>query len=189
MKTYKRRHYFIDRRYQGWIVIKIIMICAFGMSLALATFNYLTYGKIEALRWSIHLSADTIHEIMMTNLIYSSAAAVLVTVVVLYLYLQNMMHKTSGPIYRLKKDLEIAGAGDLSLSIWLRKEDDFKDTAVELNRMIESLRSDFKVTRERFAEVSGTVAILEYIADKPDLSVRKCQQIIDTLETLKKTGK
>ncbi|MBI5639650.1 MAG: methyl-accepting chemotaxis protein [Nitrospirae bacterium] len=189
MRTYKRRQYIVDRSYQGRVIAKIVMICSLGMMLELVMFNYLSYGNIESLRWRVHISAETISEIVRSYLISSSAVGISVTAIALYLFLQGILQRTAGPIYRLKKDIEIASSGDLSLSIWLSREDDFKDTAVELNRMIEAMRADFTLMRKGFSDVTRTVDLLEYVADKPEIAIAKCQRLIDTLEPLKEIKK
>ena len=139
MDKYRRRHYFIDRSYQGGVVARIVMICSAGMLLELGLFNYLSYGNIESMRWKTHIGIERISEIVSFYLVYSSLFSIFVTVGVLYLFLSSVLKKTAGPIYRLNKDIGSAADGNLSLSIWLRGEDDFKETAAELDRMNSSV--------------------------------------------------
>lgn len=184
-KTYSRRRYFIDKGYQSRIALKVILICTSGMVFGLALFNYLAYKKFDDLRWSIHISASSITEIIAVPLLYSSVAAVLLTVAGLLLFFRSMLKKTEGPIYRLIKDLQTAASGDLSINIWLRKEDDFKETALELNNMIGAVRKDFQQLRDSFAEINTTVNTLEYIMDRPELAKEKCRLLIASIEKLK----
>lgn len=185
MKDYKRRHYFIDKGYQGRIILNIIMVCAAGMFLELGLFNYLSFRNMESLRWKMHIEADKVSEIISSYLLYSSIIALLFTITALYLFLRFVLRKTAGPIYRLNKDLQTAAEGDLSLNIWLRRDDDFRETAVELNKMLEAVRGDFRKLGAGFSEIDKTVNSLEYMLDKPEIASRKCRQLIEHLEPLK----
>ncbi|MDA8241707.1 MAG: hypothetical protein M0Z67_15240 [Nitrospiraceae bacterium] len=186
MRGYKRRNFFIDRSYQGRIIMRILQICFAGLALELVLFNYLSYRNVEAMRWRTHIQADTLGEIVSSYLVYSSVVALLLTGAALFVYIKFMRQKTAGPLYRLHKDIGFAAEGDLSRNIWLRGDDDFKDTAEELDRMISSIRADFRLLSERMVDIGRTVDLLEYIADRPALASEKCRQLIEYLEPLQK---
>ncbi len=185
MKDYRRRHYVTDRDYQGRVVLAIILICCAGLLLSLGLFNYFSYTNIESLRWKTHIEPSTLGDIVRPYLISSSLAGIALTVIALYFLLNTLLQKTAGPIYRMAKDIGNATGGDLSQNIFLRKGDDFRETAVELNKMIVSVRTNFRQTIEKFAEIRRTVDSLEYVMDKPEIAEQKCQRLLDDLEVLK----
>lgn len=182
---YKRRSYFIDKAYQGRMVLRIIMICAAGLLFELALFNFLSYRSLEEMRWRTHIGAETVGEITGTYLIYSSIFAVLFTCAALFVYSRVMHRRAAGPLYRMKRDIEMAADGDLSLNIWLRREDDFKETADELNRMVAAIRQDFRQMGDGLDKVGRTIDMLEYAEARPELMKQKCRQLIEHLEPLK----
>ena len=49
-------------------------------------------------------------------------------------------HHLAGPIYRFERVFERMEQGDLSMTVHLRKHDEFHDTAAALNRAISGLR-------------------------------------------------
>lgn len=182
---YKRRNYFIDKAYQGRMVLRIIMICAAGLLFELVLFNFLSYRNLEQMRWRTHIGAETVGDITNTYLLYSSILGVTFTCVALFAYLRVMNRRTAGPLYRMKRDIEMAADGDLSLNIWLRREDDFKETANELNLMVAAIRQDFKQLGDGLANVGRTIDVLEYVEDRPEFMKQKCRQLIEHLEPLK----
>jgi len=184
MREYKRRQFLVDKSYQMRIITRILLICFAGLVLDLVVFNMLSYTNIEAMRWRTHIQFETVNDIVWSYLVYSSVIAMLFTVTVLYLYIRFMRRQTAGPLFRLNKDIGSAAKGDLSLNIYLRGEDDFKETAAELNTMISSIRADFRLLSEKFAAIEKTVNVLEYVADKPEIALQKCQQLIEYLEPL-----
>jgi len=185
MRGYKRRNFFIDKSYQGRIIMRILQICFAGLILELFLFNYLSYRNMEDMRWKMHVGADTVSQLVQSYLAYSSVIALLFTVSALYVYIRFIRHQTAGPLYRLNRDIGIAAEGDLSLNV-LRDEGDFRETAEELNRMLSSIRTDFRLMSERFVDIDRTVSLLEYIGDKPEVASRKCEQLIEYLEPLRK---
>jgi methyl-accepting chemotaxis protein len=50
-----------------------------------------------------------------------------------------LSHRVAGPIYRLRKDMERVGRGDLDFRVHLRGGDYLKSTAATFNHMVESL--------------------------------------------------
>lgn len=184
MHKYKRSHYLIDKGYQIKIVFRLLLICAVGMSLWLATFNYLAERAIEGAQWRVHMRVGTVNEIVVTSLVYATVLSVLLTIFVLFIYFRYMIGKTADPIYRMDRGLEAAAKGDLQAKIWLRKEDEFKDTVLELNKMIESVKKDFQYIRESFSEINTTVNILRYVIDRPELADEKCQSLVTSIENL-----
>jgi methyl-accepting chemotaxis protein len=186
MRDYKRRQFLVDKSYQVRIISRIILICFAGLVVDLAVFNVLAYMNIEAMRWKTHVQVETVNDIVWSYMVYASVISMLFTVAVLFLYIRVMRRQTAGPLFRLHKDIGSAAEGNLSLDIYLRGGDDFKETATELNAMISSIRSYFRSLSEKFAAIEKTVNVFEYVADKPEIALQKCQQLIDYLEPLQK---
>jgi methyl-accepting chemotaxis protein len=183
---YKRKQYITDKDYQWRLALKIISICSIYFLLNLVLFNYLSYKKIEFLRWKMHLPVDTIGAIVKPYLIYSVAATMSLAVITLIVFIIYIFNKTSGPIHRLKADIEKASDGDLSINIYLRSSDDFKETARSCNNMVLSLRNRFAQIKEGFSSAEKTLEKMEYIKDKPDIGIKECKALVETLESLKK---
>ena len=52
-------------------------------------------------------------------------------------------HKIAGPVYRFKTTLRAATGGDLSGWVSLRKKDHLKDVALELNRLLKTVETNY----------------------------------------------
>ena len=52
-------------------------------------------------------------------------------------------HKLAGPVYRFKVVLRTATEGDLSVWTRLRRKDQLKDVAAELNRLLETVETNY----------------------------------------------
>ncbi len=183
---YKRKQYITDKAYQWRIALRIVSICSAYFLMNLMLFNYLSYRKLEFFRWKMHLPVETIGEIVRPHLISSVAITMSLAVITLIIFIIYTLKKTSGPIYRLKADIEKAANGDLSIDIFLRSSDDFKETAKDCNTMVSSLRNRFARMKEGFSSAEKTLEKMEYIKDNPDIAVRECKTLVETLESLKR---
>jgi methyl-accepting chemotaxis protein len=183
---YKRKQYITDKDYQWKLALIITSICSVYFLLTLVLFNYLSYKKIEFLRWKMHLPVATIGEIVQPYLISSVMMTMSLAVITLVIFIIYILNKTSGPIHRLKADIEKAADGDLSINIYLRSSDDFKGTAKSCNNMVLSLRNRFALIKKGFSSAEKNLEKMEYIKDKPDICVKECKALVETLESLKK---
>lgn len=188
-KNNKRKLYITDKGYQWRAVLSIIAICAAGLFINLVLFNYLAYRELESLQWKGHINAGSTGDVVMPLLIYTGIFSSALTVLALFFYFRRLMHRTAGPLFRLKKDIERAAQGDLSVTIYLRKADDFKDAARECNRAIESLRNRFSLLKEKFLFIGRTLDILEYAKDREGVSAQKCKLLKEAVESLHREGK
>jgi methyl-accepting chemotaxis protein len=186
----RRRQYITDKKYQWRTVLNVLAICAAGLLVNLGLFMYLSYRALEALRWKSHIQAASLSDVITPYLIYTLILSSVLTLLALFFFLEHLLRKTAGPLYRLTTDIESAARGDLSVSIYLRKGDDFKDVAKECNSAVESFRNTFSLIKERFLIISRTLEVLEYAKDKGDVALQKSAILKENLEALRnETGK
>jgi len=183
---FRRKQYITDKGYQWRIALRIISICFIYLILNLLIFNYLAYRKLEALQWKMHVPVETIGEIIKPYLLFSTGLSAAFTIITLFIFIRYILKKTSGPIYGLKSYIDKAANGDLSTDLYLRKEDDFKDTANDLNMMVFTLRSRFTFIKNGFSLTEKTLEKMEHIKDKPESMREKYNVLIESIESLRK---
>ncbi|RJQ50267.1 MAG: methyl-accepting chemotaxis protein [Nitrospiraceae bacterium] len=183
---HKRTRYITDKSYQWRLALQIIAICSVYLLLNLVLFNYLSHKGIEVLRWRMTLPVETTGEIIRPYLIYSTAAVMSLAVATLAVFISYSLNRTSGPVYRLKADIEKAADGDLSTKIYLRSGDDFKEAAKDCDNMVTSLRNRFTRIKEDFSSAEKTLEKMEYVKDRPDIAAFECKSLAEKLESIKK---
>jgi methyl-accepting chemotaxis protein len=69
-------------------------------------------------------------------------------------------HRIAGPMYRFEKSAEAVRDGDLRVNFNVRKTDEMKDVAVDLEKMVESLHDDIAKIKKmnRDPEIAGILA-------------------------------
>jgi len=153
-RTYRRRKYFVNRSYQGKYVLAIILICAFGLALALTAFNTFSYDKLEKVSWSVHLSAGSVGELIMPYLLYSIAGSVLIVLILLLLFFQYYVHRTIAHLHRLGNYIDMVGGGNLTVDLDWKFQGEFPDTAEGLNQMVRAMREKFAKIKQYSGDIS-----------------------------------
>jgi nitrogen fixation/metabolism regulation signal transduction histidine kinase len=88
-------------------------------------------------------------------------AVVLVCFLLVTIFMTKYVsHKIGGPLWRMGKELENIGEGNLQVQVDLRQEDQLKDFASQINQMTRNLR-------EKVCEVQAQAAQLRLKAQSP----------------------
>jgi len=141
-KTYRRRNYLIDKKFQGKFIARFSMLVIIGGLLTIALLYLLgTQSKTVAIQNSrvvAKTTADFILPLLMQTVI---AVTILVGIIAGILTLL-MSHKISGPLYRFKKAIEALEQGDFSSEFNIRSMDQLGGLADEINNMIRKTRQE-----------------------------------------------
>ncbi|NJD06677.1 MAG: HAMP domain-containing protein [Methylococcaceae bacterium] len=155
----KRRAVFIHRAFQGRFIAWMLgLILVFGVCSA-GILYLLLASELEAETRSVHVRIMDVWErlglaIVSGNVVSALMSGVLVVIVVLYL-----SHKIAGPMFRFSRIFDEIGRGNLDVSADLREDDQLKDLAQSLDRLILALR------QQRTQRMNGLVEARTLVAD------------------------
>ncbi len=183
-KPYRRRHYFINRYFQGRFILAFVLLASIGGVTAIGLFNFFAYRKLDSLMYSIHIPARNINELLSADLIYANLFAFMFVLIVFFIAMNRLTIKISGPLYRIKKDLESIAAGDLSFNITLRYKDEFKDFANELNILVEKQRELFGTLKREIETVDRYTREAERYYPKHDMVALKVKHLLSHLKNI-----
>lgn len=178
---FRRRKYITDTKLQLKFTLLFVLVSFMASIISVAVFNFLAVGKMEALMWSTHLDMQSTGEIINPLFLYVNIGNVVFISVLLLITGIWMMKKTTGPLYRMSRDINRIADGDLSVNITLRQKDEFQDTAEELNRMTGSIRKGFEINNEKYEDVSKAIMGLE---DGGSMT-ENCKTVLKSIEGLK----
>ena len=176
---FKRRQYFINRKFQTGFILKFFLILILGAVLSvivtmLTTQSTLTSSfegsKLVIEKTSLAILPSVIFTNIITTLIIG-AIAVFITLLV--------SHKIAGPMFRFEKDLEEISQGNLQKHIHIRNGDQFGSVAKNLNEMVENLNERLRKVQqdlERIADAAAAQNLPQ--AFKDDLE--ECRRNIDS---------
>lgn len=87
-----------------------------------------------------------------SQLVVSSILIIFIAVIATGFFGVFFLHRVAGPVYRFRQVLKKMGSGEIPGNVQLRKKDFFKETADELNRVIQLLR-EFDHTSQKIDQV------------------------------------
>lgn len=123
----QRSQLFIKRQFQQSMILEVILI---------------TFILINVIVIAGYLVIDSISDIQQIKAIlaYTVAALEIVGFFVVYRYNLKASHRIAGPIFTLERCIAAFAAGDLTVNMRLRKNDQFQEICESMNRAIGALR-------------------------------------------------
>ncbi len=158
MAKYKRRRYFIDKQFQTkYMVLTILLLVVYTLLFVVILFT----PYVLPLYSDVPLEEQTRSARMLLSLhtsVWPALGIVILTLGVLSVFIT---HKIAGPVYRFKKVLSEISAGNLNVSVHLRKRDDLKDLAEDLNMVIKELQVFVRTLQADHETLSKCILELE----------------------------
>jgi methyl-accepting chemotaxis protein len=182
-----RKNYFIEKKFQTkYVLLTVFMLLTYSFLFIIIIFaphmltlylNYPLAEKAEAAR-ALLLLHVTVWPWIGGVILFFGAASIFVS------------HKIAGPLFRLKKSLDMIAEGNLDVVIKLRKWDDLKDLAEHINILTGELRTFVITLRNDYSLLSEYIVDLEHEIEAKILDeeagrelIRKVQESRKNIET------
>lgn len=162
----KRKIYFIKKEFQARFILRFVAVATVWSAASVLLFFYLANKKLEEIRYASHIDIRTTSELLMPVTIGALAVSLLIFAGILGCAIQTLLHRLSGPLGQIRRDIARIADGDLTSDIMLREKDEFQDLATDLEGMRRELR-------ERIARIKEQQAVLSAAADELSRSVRE----------------
>lgn len=159
-KNYKRKTYYIKNSAQSKFISRFVIISLLGGIAAVSAFNFLSFRKIDSVLYSMRLPKISPGGLLWNEMLYTNIFVIVFILIVFAITARGLYVRIHGPLKKMTSDINKVGSGDLSLPIFLREKDEFKDFANELNHMVEELNNKFSRINEankNILSVTGAV--------------------------------
>ncbi len=178
-RTYKRRTYYIKNSAQGKFIFRFVAISLAGVVLAVTAFNYLAYKKIDSVLYSMRMPKVSPGGLLWNEMIYTNIFVALFILLVFALTARGLYNRVHGPLIKLTRDIKKLAAGDLQNGVTLRRNDEFRDFAAELDDMCQQLRGRFGTISER---VDALIAAIHALEDGGEEQLEALRRAVAELE-------
>lgn len=173
--AHQRKNYFIDKSFQIKFIIKFCIIVTLASLATGAILIMLSLGSttvaIENTKVVVKSTTDFILPLIAQTLviviIFSALSVTILTLLT--------SHKIAGPLYRLRKEVEKLGDGNLNVNFNVRARDQLKNFSSALTAMAYSLRGKIESLRREFLEFKEMVE---------KLSTREKDKLIEKLKSI-----
>ena len=172
----RRRHYFIDTRFQlnhiaSFAVFAAVVALIVGGVVAYLFLFELPKTKVEQGFWG---------PTFLSNLLW----AILAVIVLACLRSVFVSHKIVGPMYRLKQIMGAVGEGDLTHRVRFRTRDRLKDVGEACDQMITRLRKRVSADRSSAARIVEFVKQAQAMLSNAELDPDRVQQVRALLDEI-----
>ena len=151
----KRRQYFISKGFQTKFILKFCLVVIMSSLMIGGLIFFLSRNSttvaIDNTKVIVKSTADFILPVIIqTLLMVTIFSGIAVWIITLFI-----SHKIAGPLYRLKREIDILKEGDLTRNFKIRAKDQIQDLARSLNLMCASLRLKHTELRNKYHRLKG----------------------------------
>jgi methyl-accepting chemotaxis protein len=154
-RMYRRRNYFIDKKFQTKFIIKFSLIVLIASALIGALLLYLakdsTTVTIENTKVMVKRTPDFIFPIILETIVIVSIFSALAVIILTLL----TSHKIAGPLFRIQKELELIKQGSLTPTFRIRRSDQLQELARSLSDVVTLLRNKHNSLKEKNLELKN----------------------------------
>lgn len=155
-RVYKRKRFFnysINRRLQLRMLCKIWLILFTSLLLAGVIFYVYSDISVGNSYRLFHVKAENFLDFLFPVLVSGFVVSLILGLLVTLFF----PHAFAGPLYRIEKELESIGRGDLAKEIRLRKGSEVTELAEAVNRMTRDLRQRMEAIRDAADEMAKVI--------------------------------
>ncbi len=137
---YKRRTYYIKNSAQSKFISRFVILSLLGGVIALCTFNFLAYKKIDTALYSMRLPSISPGGLLWHEMLYTNMFVIVFILIAFALTAKGLFNKIHGPLKKMTHDISRITNGELNTMVSLRQHDEFRDIAGELAQMTVALK-------------------------------------------------
>ncbi|MDP3110508.1 MAG: methyl-accepting chemotaxis protein [Thermodesulfovibrionales bacterium] len=161
---FRRRNYFINKKFQTNFSIKFLVVIVIEAIMALGLFLYLSKGTLTTGYIGSELKISRTYDFFLPMLLLSNIIIVGVTGIIGIAVLIFMSHRIAGPMFRFEKVLDEISKGDLTYKFKLRQGDQFKELEKRINELTGTLDSKTGNLKSGLTEISKMLSRLQTLA-------------------------
>ncbi len=179
-QNHQRRHYLIDRAFQGRFIAWMVGLVALSGILSGLLLYLLLGSDLASQGRSLHLSLEKVMAgLGLTIVLGNMLATALIGATAAWMVL-HLSHRIAGPLYRLRRLFREVAAGNYEVDTTLRDDDQLQELAAEFAEMTAALRQREERRREA---VERCLALLGQAREGGDPAT--LEALRETLEELR----
>jgi len=163
----RRRNYFIKRAFQARLIINAYVFALIVLFLSAVLIYFFGGRSVSANFYQAILEIKNTRALILPSLVISVILAAVIGIILISIKFLFISHQIAGPLYRLEKVIREITAGNLLIHTKLRKKDEMKELADDVNAMV-------ALYREKLGSVKMSLELLEQELGRegtPDMGV------------------
>lgn len=148
-----RKAIFIDRRFQTAFVLKFLGLLVVGTAAFDTAAYFILNRRLESTLYSAHLTIRSVGDVLLPALLSLSVVFVLLLGLAVLVMTLLLSHLIAGPLYALRRYLDLIGEGNLDFEARLRAGDQTAPLAESLARSLDTLNEKITAVQSLGADV------------------------------------
>ena len=155
MARQKRRHFFIDKEFQGKYIFSSFISILIGSVVFALIFGFFSSNTLSIVYENYHLRLGATPTLLLNRILSAQWLFILLGGVAVGVMVLFLSHRVAGPFFRFEKTLDKMTDGDFSERIQLRKRDEGKilgEKINEFNGMLSNRLENIRQVAEKIRE-------------------------------------
>ncbi len=183
-KQYKRRHYFIDKEFQGRYILNYFLLVALGSVFFIGIFSFFSSNTLSIVYDNYHLQLGLTPGILLRKILYTQWFFIVLGggfIIIITLFLT---HRIAGPFFRFEKALDEMAEGNISNEIILREKDQGKELAEKINNFNRILADKLSMMSDRNSKIASASRQIENALKAPqtETGIEKLNSLLNEIQ-------
>ena len=161
MARYRRKHFFIDKEFQGRYIFSAFISIVAGSAMFALIFGFFSSNTLSIVYENYHLRLGATPTLLLNRIFSAQWLFILIGGVAVGVMVLFLSHRVAGPFYRFEKTLDKMMGGDYSERIHLRKRDEGKILGEKINGFNDMLSVRLENMRKTAEQIEECCDALE----------------------------
>lgn len=153
MASHKRRHFFINKDFQGRYIFSAFISVVVGSILFALLFGFFSSNTLSIVYENYHLKLGTTPSLLLDKIFSTQWLFIILGGIAMAILSLFLSHRVAGPFFRFESALDKIIEKDLSEGIRLRRKDEGKILGEKINRFSEMLSDDLLQVQEAAVKI------------------------------------
>ncbi|MFC1538717.1 HAMP domain-containing protein [Candidatus Latescibacterota bacterium] len=136
----KRGRVFIQKTFQLKIILRFIVILAFGGFLSGLVLYFFASNELETKLYQAHMNIINTLDILFPLIVITSLTVFLLLSIITIYTVLYLSHRIAGPLYKFERIAEEIESGNLNVKVHLRQKDELLPLKTAFEKMLDNLR-------------------------------------------------
>lgn len=151
-KGFRRKKFFFQESAQGKYIFSYFILAGLVALLFTLLFIYFSSDTLSITYDNYDLKIGQTPEILMDTILSIHGILIFICGLAIIYFATRFTHRSAGPIFKISRTIDTMVSGNLSVRIFLRKKDEYKDIADKINYfnsvMYKKLKDIDKISQE-----------------------------------------
>lgn len=156
-QKYKRRNFFINQDLQGRYMFKVFFFFSICLITCIAVFHIISMDTYTLFYDTYGLEFASSSRALFKKMLFFYLAFIIFGGLALAIRSMFLTHRIAGPLFKMERSIKNMGEGDISSKIYLRKKDEGKELAYQINQFNSNLSRKIELLKKLSSDMEHEI--------------------------------